>query len=217
MQSDLFPAPIVSGLAYAPDFVTTAEDPALIANIDASELSPFRFQGWLGKRLTASFGWHYDFDTARFAPAAPMPDWMLDIRSRVAAFASLSADELAQARLIRYDPGAGIGWHRDRPLFEHVIGVSLGVPAIMRFRRRRAGASTALPRRWHRARSTICRAKRGMTGNIISWLRQKPAGQSRSAACRIKASRRSASLQFEQDAGAWRRRAARQTNYLGRL
>ena len=44
-----------------------------------------------------------------------------------------------QALLIRYDPGAGIGWHRDRPVFEHVVGVSLGVPATMRFRRRRPG------------------------------------------------------------------------------
>jgi alkylated DNA repair dioxygenase AlkB len=41
-----------------------------------------------------------------------------------------------QALLIRYDPGAGIGWHRDRPIFEHVIGISLGVPAEMRFRKR---------------------------------------------------------------------------------
>ena len=38
--------------------------------------------------------------------------------------------------LTRYDPGAGIGWHRDRPVFEHVIGISLGAPAVLRFRRR---------------------------------------------------------------------------------
>lgn len=39
--------------------------------------------------------------------------------------------------LIRYDPGAGIGWHRDRPQFEHVVGISLGAPATLRLRRRR--------------------------------------------------------------------------------
>jgi alkylated DNA repair dioxygenase AlkB len=37
--------------------------------------------------------------------------------------------------VIRYDPGAGIGWHRDRPVFEHVIGVSLGAPASRRHAR----------------------------------------------------------------------------------
>ena len=44
-----------------------------------------------------------------------------------------------QALVIRCTPGAGIGWHRDRPVFEHVIGVSLGAPATMRFRRWRPG------------------------------------------------------------------------------
>ncbi|WP_204316234.1 alpha-ketoglutarate-dependent dioxygenase AlkB, partial [Serratia marcescens] len=43
-----------------------------------------------------------------------------------------------QALVTRYDPGAGIGWHRDRPVFEHVVGVSLGAPTALRLRRRRA-------------------------------------------------------------------------------
>ena len=38
--------------------------------------------------------------------------------------------------LARYDPGAGIGWHRDRPQFEDVVGISLGSAAVMRFRQR---------------------------------------------------------------------------------
>jgi len=61
------------------------------------------------------------------------------VRAKAAGFAGLPPDELAQALLIRYDPGAGIGWHRDRPVFEHVLGISLGAPATMRFRRRRRG------------------------------------------------------------------------------
>ena len=103
------------------------------------ELSPFRFQGWLGKRLTASYGWRYNFDTGSFGPADPIPDWLLPLREKAAGFARLTPDDLVQALVIRYDPGAGIGWHRERPVFEHVIGVSLGAPATMRFRRRRPG------------------------------------------------------------------------------
>ena len=137
-QTDLFAAPLLPGLAYADAIVTPAEEQALIAAIDAIELTPFRFQGWLGKRLTASFGWNYDFDHARFARAAPIPDFLLPVRERAAAFAGLDAASLEQALLIRYDPGAGIGWHRDRPVFEHVIGVSLGVACTMRFRARTA-------------------------------------------------------------------------------
>ena len=136
------------GLTRADAIVTDSEEQPLIASIDKVQLSPFRFHGWLGKRLTASFGWRYDFDDASFGPTDPIPEWLLPLRARVAQLAGLSAAELVQALLIRYDPGAGIGWHRDRPVFEHVIGVSLGAPATMRFRRRKPGgfdrASAAL-------------------------------------------------------------------------
>lgn len=138
-MSDLFQIPAIPGLAYGEDFLSPAEEAALITGIDGSGLAPFRFQGWLGKRLTASFGWHYDFDRASFAPAAPIPDFLLPVRERAAAFAGLAADELVQALLIRYDPGAGIGWHRDRPVFDQVIGLSLGEEAVLRLRRRKEG------------------------------------------------------------------------------
>jgi len=41
--------------------------------------------------------------------------------------------------LIRYDPGAGIGWHKDRPVFEHVVGVPLGNAATLRLCQRTNG------------------------------------------------------------------------------
>ena len=135
-MKDLFDTAIVPGLAFAGNIVTPAEEAELIAHIDASDLAPFRFQGWLGKRLTRSFGWSYDFDTARFAETEPFPGWLLPLRTKAAEFAGLAPDEFVHALLIRYDPGAGIGWHRDRPQFEHVVGVSLGNPATLRLRRR---------------------------------------------------------------------------------
>jgi alkylated DNA repair dioxygenase AlkB len=133
---DLFDTPVVPGLAMRDDVLTKAEEAALIAHIDGTHLTPFRFQQWTGKRLTYSYGWNYDFEHVRFAPAEPMPHWLLDVRGRAAAFAGLAADELVQALLIRYDPGAGIGWHKDRPVFEHVVGISLASEAVLRLRRR---------------------------------------------------------------------------------
>ena len=138
-QTDLFDRPGLAGLALGEAIITASEERALIASIDGVELPPFRFQGWLGKRLTASYGWRYDFDTAKFRPTDPIPNWLLPLREKAAGFARLKPEDLEQALLIRYDPGAGIGWHRDRPVFEHVIGVSLGATATMRFRRRRLG------------------------------------------------------------------------------
>jgi DNA oxidative demethylase len=139
VQSDLFDRPGLVGLTQAEEVITPAEERALIACIDQVELSPFRFQGWLGKRLTASYGWRYDFDTGIFGPTDPIPDWLLPLREKAAEFAGLMPDELVQVLVIRYDPGAGIGWHRDKAVFGHVIGISLGAPTTLRFRRRKPG------------------------------------------------------------------------------
>ena len=138
-QPALFDAPLLAGLRQVDDIVTPDEEQRLSEMINKVELSPFRFHGWLGKRLTASFGWRYDFDDARLQSADPIPDWLLPIREKSALMVGLKPYDFAQSLLVRYDPGAGIGWHRDRPVFEHVIGISLGASTTMRFRRRRAG------------------------------------------------------------------------------
>lgn len=135
---DLFDAPALPGLITRHDLISPAEERMLIDRIDATDLAPFRFQGWTGKRLTRSFGWSYDFEIGRPRDAPPIPDWLRPFRDRAASLAGLNADALIQALLIRYYPGAGIGWHRDRPIYGHIVGISLGEPATMRFRRRRA-------------------------------------------------------------------------------
>ncbi|MBB3861698.1 hypothetical protein GGQ88_002986 [Novosphingobium hassiacum] len=141
-QPDLFgmALPIacpVEGLRLQAGVVTADEEAAIIARIDAAGLEPFKFQGWLGKRLTASFGSAYDYTRGAVMPAPPMPDWLLPLRARLARWAGLAPERLKQALVIRYDPGAGIGWHRDRPQYGTVIGVSLGAAETMRLRRRR--------------------------------------------------------------------------------
>lgn len=67
---------------------------------------------------------------------SPIPEWLAALKDRAARFAGLGSENLVQALVIRYDPGAGIGWHKDRPVFEDVIGISLGSPAVLRLRRR---------------------------------------------------------------------------------
>lgn len=136
-QADLYGSTGLSGLRSRNEFLAPDEERELITRIDECGLSPFRFQQWEGKRLTRSFGWNYDFTNGSFARTEPIPDWLRPIRDRAAIYAGLETEALEQALLIRYDVGAGIGWHRDRPVFEHVVGLSLGSPATMRFRRRR--------------------------------------------------------------------------------
>ncbi|RYG94638.1 MAG: alpha-ketoglutarate-dependent dioxygenase AlkB, partial [Alphaproteobacteria bacterium] len=135
---NLFDTPVVPGLALRDDFLSATEEANLIAHINSDSLSPFKFQQWTGKRLTRSYGWTYDFESGSFGPTQPIPDWLQTVKTRAAQFAGLQPDDLVQALLIRYDPGAGIGWHKDRPVFEHVVGISLCNAAMLRLRRRNA-------------------------------------------------------------------------------
>jgi alkylated DNA repair dioxygenase AlkB len=43
---------------------------------------------------------------------------------------------LQQVLLTEYAPGAGIGWHKDKPMFGEVVGISLASPCLFRLRRR---------------------------------------------------------------------------------
>ena len=138
-MSMLFRAPLIAGLDYREDIIGEGEEQLLIERLLATDLSPFRFHGWLGNRKTRSFGWRYDFDDASFAPADPIPGWLLPLRETAGAFAGTAPDDFIHVLLARYDLGAGIGWHRDRDVFDHVVGFSLAAPATLRFRRRRSG------------------------------------------------------------------------------
>ncbi|WP_299309480.1 alpha-ketoglutarate-dependent dioxygenase AlkB [uncultured Croceicoccus sp.] len=141
VQPDLFaadtPPAAPPGLTLAEPAIDADWERRLAQHIDDSGLEPFRFQQWTGKRLTRSFGWHYDFTGGGLRRGDAMPDWLLRLRGTVAASFGEEPGAFEQALVIRYDPGAGIGWHRDRPQFGRVIGLSLGAAAEMRLRLRR--------------------------------------------------------------------------------
>jgi alkylated DNA repair dioxygenase AlkB len=135
-MSLLFDTPLIEGLRYEERVIGEGEERALLDRLQGLDLAPFRFHGFLGNRRTQSFGWRYDFEDASFTPAEPIPDWLQPLRERAASFAGLEPDDFVHVLLARYDPGAGIGWHRDRDVFDQVVGISLNTPATLRFRQR---------------------------------------------------------------------------------
>lgn len=142
IEPDLFasdaPAP-VPGFTLVERAVEPDLEADLAARIDAAPLVPFQFGQWQGKRLTAHYGSAYDYQHGRVTGAPPLPAWLVELRARLAPMTGLEPDALRQALLLRYDPGAGIGWHRDRPQYGDVLGLSLGAPAVLRLRRRLEG------------------------------------------------------------------------------
>jgi len=127
------------GLLYRPEFIGADEERSLAERLSGLPFKPFEFHGFTGNRRTISFGLHYAFDGSGLQEAEPIPDWLRPLRERSAALAGREAEAFVHALVIEYPPGAGIGWHRDRPVFGDVIGLSLLAPAPLRFRRRAGG------------------------------------------------------------------------------
>jgi alkylated DNA repair dioxygenase AlkB len=124
------------GMMLWREFVTPAEEDEFAAAVDAAPLAPFQFHQWQGKRLTASYGRSYDFSRGMVVEAPSFPAWLRDFADRAASHAGIDPETVAQGLVIRYDPGAGIGWHRDRPQFDKVLGLSLTSKVALRLRRR---------------------------------------------------------------------------------
>lgn len=153
-QPSLFDAPppdLPEGLVYRPDFISPAEEAELVGRLETLSFAPFQFHGFEGNRRVVFFGARYDYNQGGLRQAPPLPDWLRPLAARAAAFAGVGPDAVAHALLTEYAPGAGIGWHRDRPQFEDVVGVSFLSPCRFRFRLRQAegwkrAAFTAEPR-----------------------------------------------------------------------
>jgi alkylated DNA repair dioxygenase AlkB len=154
IQSDLFPAATKpaavtpSGFRCWPDVITAEEEVALVAELAALPFKPFDFHGYLANRRVVSFGARYDYGKRAVEAAEPMPAFLLPLRARVAARAGLAPEAFSQSLINEYQPGAGIGWHRDKPQFGVIVGVSLVSPCVLRLRRR-AGA------KWERASAPL--------------------------------------------------------------
>jgi alkylated DNA repair dioxygenase AlkB len=138
------------GLQFVEEAVTLQEEATLIELIEASDLRPFALDPD-NPRSTRTFGWLYDARDDTIAWGEPLPCEFHFIRDRAAAFTGIDPDDLVECLLIRYDPGAIIQPHLDKPAWDHVIGVSLGAANTMHFRKPLGGdylyAQAPLPRR----------------------------------------------------------------------
>jgi alkylated DNA repair dioxygenase AlkB len=123
-------------MRYATDVLSTQEEKALLDTLPSLPFKEFEFHGFLGKRRVVSFGWHYDFNGGGLRQAGDLPDFLLPVRERAARFAGLVPAALEHALLLDYPRGAAIGWHKDRPAFGDVVGISLLTPCLFRLRRK---------------------------------------------------------------------------------
>jgi alkylated DNA repair dioxygenase AlkB len=124
------------GFRYQAEILPPEEEQELVARIRELPLKEFEFHGYVGKRRTLSYGWHYDFGQERLQPTDEIPVFLQKLRERAAAFSGLTEADLPHALVTEYSPGTTIGWHRDKGVFTDVVGISLLSSCTFRLRRR---------------------------------------------------------------------------------
>jgi alkylated DNA repair dioxygenase AlkB len=124
------------GFRYRADLVPPEQEESLLQRVRELPFKEFEFQGFVGKRRTVSYGWHYDFNDRVLRQAEDLPPFLFSLREAAADFAGMAASRLQQVLVTEYTAGASIGWHRDKAVFGEVIGISLLSSCRFRFRRK---------------------------------------------------------------------------------
>jgi len=124
------------GLLYRQDFISADEEHDLLSALSSIEFRAVVMHGQAARRTVRHFGLDYDYEHGELVPADPLPESVLWLRDRCAALMERDPGDLVQILVSRYPAGAGIGWHRDAPMFgSRIAGVSLLAPCRMRFQR----------------------------------------------------------------------------------
>ncbi|MDB5808625.1 MAG: 2OG-Fe(II) oxygenase [Betaproteobacteria bacterium] len=126
-------------LVYQPDFISAAEEAALLAGFADLPFNQARFQQYIARRRVVRYG-EGDYpasygQAAEIAnPSRPFPELLMPLRRRVAAWRGIAEADFVHALVTEYQSGTPIGWHSDAPHFKVVVGISLKGAARMRFR-----------------------------------------------------------------------------------
>ena len=124
------------GLTYVEDFIAPDEERGLLELFERMEFRTLTMRGQTARRTVRHFGLDYDYEGGELVPADPLPQQMEWLRERCATLIEREPPDLVQILVSRYPEGAGIGWHRDAPMFgSRIAGVSLLSPCRMRFQR----------------------------------------------------------------------------------
>jgi alkylated DNA repair dioxygenase AlkB len=129
-----------AGFRYQDDVLSAEMERSLLDAFASLPFEPFKFHQYTGNRRVVSYGWKYDYTHRKIDRVDDMPDFLFGVRDVAAEFAGVDADRLQQALITEYSPGSAIGWHRDKPEYGEIIGISLMAPCTFRLRRKRGAA-----------------------------------------------------------------------------
>lgn len=140
-QAELFETSrqLPHGLVYQPAFVSRAEESALLETISPLPFREARFQEYFARRRVVHFhppGAHdaYDKNDDDTFSSGPLPPVLVGLQHKIAEWLTIDPATFIHALVSEYRPGTPIGWHRDKPVYGIVVGLSLAGSGRMRFR-----------------------------------------------------------------------------------
>jgi len=141
-QTELFELPprLPHGLVYRPQFLTRAEEASLLTAIAPLPFRQARFQQYVARRRVVHFHADGDVDTedayddGESFSSGPVPPFLAALQQRIADAFCIVRSAFVHTLVSEYRPGAPIGWHRDKPSYGVVFGLSLKGRGTMRFR-----------------------------------------------------------------------------------
>jgi len=128
------PPPLPEGMSFDPAFLSVADECDLLSHLQSLPFREARFREWTARRRVVSYGVRYDFTHHTLEPSDPIPPFLLPLRNRVAIWIGIDPAALRHALINEYRPDTPLGWHRDAPAYETVVGISLAGTARMRLR-----------------------------------------------------------------------------------
>jgi alkylated DNA repair dioxygenase AlkB len=128
------PVDLPEGFLYRPEFITVAEEADLLSHFAKLDFQAFDFHGYIAKRRIVEYGFEYDFTSRQAQAGHPLPHFLAPFRNRAAKLAGIHSGEIIESVITEYSPGSPIGWHRDVPQFEIIIGISLKSGCRFRFK-----------------------------------------------------------------------------------
>ena len=135
-QGELFDAgpQLPEGFTYQPGFITPEDEASLLAVVGELPLEEATYKDYTARRRTVSYGGKYDYTRNVLNPMPPIPAFLMPLREKVARWLGIAPEDFVHGLVSEYRPGTPLGWHRDVPDFEAIVGVSLGGNARMKLR-----------------------------------------------------------------------------------
>lgn len=118
-----------SGFIYVPEFISPAGEKRLLRLCKTIDFIPYVYRGYEAKRRTKSYSKNQN----------GYPHFLIPIIERASEHFGIHRERIEHAMVTEYAPGTPIGWHRDMPPYDKIIGISLGSAVPFRFRRKMRG------------------------------------------------------------------------------